>query len=172
MNEEGIPFRIVPESSRETRKVMATPSTITPTSSSADTTDCRGAITLPAKNMVINAMIVGNLPLQGAKLLVKIAISRSRGESMMRQPMTPAALHPKPIQIVSACFPQACAFLKWWSRLKATRGRYPKSSKRVNNGKKIAMAGFKKSLVGQGFTGSSPIYPSSRNIAKNKLVHL
>ena len=110
MNEEGIPFRMVPESSREIRKVTATPNTITPTSMSADTADCSGATTLPTKNMVIRAIIVGSLPLHGAKLLVKIAIKRSRGESMIRQPMTPAALQPNPMQIVSACLPQACAF--------------------------------------------------------------
>lgn len=96
-----MPFRIVPESSREIRKVTATPKTITPTSISADTADCSGAITLPTKNMVIRAMMVGSLPLQGAKLLVKIAIRRSRGESMIRQPITPAALQPKPMQIDS-----------------------------------------------------------------------
>lgn len=43
--------------------------------------------------------------------------------------------------MVSACFPQARAFLKYLSRLKATRGKYPKSSSRVNSGKKIAMGG-------------------------------
>ena len=30
----------------------------------------------------------------------------ARGESMMRQPITPAALQPKPMQAVSACLPQ------------------------------------------------------------------
>ena len=49
------------------------------------------------KNMVMMAMRVGNRPLQGTKLLVMMAISRSRGESMIRQPTTPAALQPKPI---------------------------------------------------------------------------
>ena len=53
----------------------------------------------PAKNMVIIAISVGNRPLQGTKLLVKMAISRSRGDSMIRQPITPQALHPNPIQI-------------------------------------------------------------------------
>ena len=43
---------------------------------------------------------VGNLPLQGTKLFVMIAIKRSLGESMMRQPMIPAALHPKPMHMV------------------------------------------------------------------------
>lgn len=34
------------------------------------------------------------------------------------------------------------------------------------------MTGFKKNLVGQGFEGSCPIYPSSKNTAKNRPVHL
>lgn len=41
----------------------------------------------------------GNLPLQGTKLLVIIAIKRSLGESMIRQPTMPAALHPKPMHM-------------------------------------------------------------------------
>ena len=69
------------------------------------------------------AIRVGNRPLQGTKLLVMVAISRSRGESIMRQPTTPAALQPKPMHMVSACLPQAQAFLKYLSRLKAMRGR-------------------------------------------------
>ena len=51
------------------------------------------------------AISAGNRPLQGTKLLVSIAISRSLGESMMRQPVIPAALQPKPIAIVRDCFP-------------------------------------------------------------------
>ena len=52
-----------------------------------------------------------------------MAMSRSLGESMMRQPTIPAALQPKPMHMVRDCLPQAWAFLKQWSRLKATRGR-------------------------------------------------
>ena len=40
-----------------------------------------------------------NRPLQGTKLLVIMAIRRSRGESMMRQPTIPAALQPKPMHM-------------------------------------------------------------------------
>ena len=75
------------------------------------------------KNMVMMAMRVGNRPLQGTKLLVMVAIRRSLGESMIRQPTTPAALQPKPIAMVRACLPQVQAFLKYLSRLNATRGR-------------------------------------------------
>lgn len=41
----------------------------------------------------------GNLPLQGTKLLVIMAMRRSLGESMIRQPTIPAALHPKPMHM-------------------------------------------------------------------------
>jgi hypothetical protein len=34
-----------------------------------------------------------------------VAINRSLGESIILQAITPAALHPKPIHIVRACFP-------------------------------------------------------------------
>ena len=60
-----------------------------------------------AKNMVMSAMSAGNRPLHGMRLLVSTASSRSRSESMMRQPTTPAALQPRPMHIVSACLPHA-----------------------------------------------------------------
>lgn len=53
------------------------------------------------KNMVIMAMSVGNLPLQGTKEFVKMAMRRSRGDSMIRHPVTPQALQPKPMHIDS-----------------------------------------------------------------------
>ena len=60
---------------------------------------------------------------------------------MIRVATTPAALQPKPIIVVMACLPCAPDFLNNRSRLKATRGRYPKSSSNVNSGKKIAIGG-------------------------------
>ncbi|MNI74249.1 hypothetical protein D3C73_1303220 [compost metagenome] len=57
------------------------------------------------KNTVETAINVGNLPLHGTKLLVRIAISLSLGESIILQPITPAALHPNPIHIDKHCFP-------------------------------------------------------------------
>ena len=45
------------------------------------------------------------------------------------------------MQVVRACFPQAWQPLKQRSRLKATRGRYPRSSRRVKSGKNMAMGG-------------------------------
>ncbi len=86
-------------------------------------TDCDAPAAVPAKNMVIIAIRVGNLPLHGTKLFVSMAISLSRGESIMRQPITPQALQPNPMHMVSACLPCAQAFLKKLSILNATRGR-------------------------------------------------
>ena len=57
--------------------------------------------------MVMSAMSAGKRPLHGMRLLVSTASSRSRSESMIRQPTTPAALQPSPMHIVSACLPQA-----------------------------------------------------------------
>ena len=58
-----------------------------------------------------------NLPLQGTKLLVRMASMRSRGESMILHPTIPAALQPKPMHMVSACLPQALQRLNGLSRL-------------------------------------------------------
>ena len=93
------------------------------------------------KNIDINAIIAGNLPLQGTRLFVIIPRSLSLGESMIRQPITPAALQPKPIHIVRACFPQLLHLLKGLSRLKAILGKKPASSSRVKRGKNIAIGG-------------------------------
>ena len=79
--------------------------------------------------------------LQGTKLFVKIDNNFSRGESIILQPITPAALHPNPMHIVNACFPELHAFLKYLSKLKAIRGKKPKSSSNVNIGKNIAIGG-------------------------------
>ena len=99
-----------------------------------------GANDAPTK--IVPSMInVGKRPLHGTKLFVRIATSRSRGESMIRVAITPAALQPNPIAIVSACLPWAPARRNRKSRLKATRGRYPRSSNIVNSGKKIAIGG-------------------------------
>ena len=123
MKEEGTPFRMVFERRRETSRVIRIPSRITAVSSTAESREVPNPALAPMKNMVMMAMRVGNRPLQGTKLLVMVAIRRSLGESMIRQPTTPAALQPKPIAMVRACLPQVQAFLKYLSRLNATRGR-------------------------------------------------
>lgn len=79
--------------------------------------------------------------LQGTKLFVSIAISRSLGESIILQPTQPAALQPNPIHIVIICLPVQQHFLKKPSILKAILGKYPRSSKKVKSGKKIAIGG-------------------------------
>ena len=96
---------------------------------------------IPPMNMAAMEISIGNLPLQGIKALVNIAIILSLGELIILHPMIPAALHPSPIHMVRACLPQAQHFLKHLSRLNAILGKYPKSSKRVNIGKKIAIGG-------------------------------
>ena len=45
------------------------------------------------------------------------------------------------MHIVNACFPEVQHFLKHLSKLKAILGKYPKSSKKVNKGKNIAIGG-------------------------------
>ena len=47
-------------------------------------------------NIIDTVIKRGNLPLQGTKLLVKIAINFSLGESIILHPTTPHALQPKP----------------------------------------------------------------------------
>ena len=105
----------VADSRRDTAKVISMPSSITPVSSRAEDKEALSPPDWDTKNMDIMAMRVGKRPLQGTKRLV--------------------------MHMVSACFPQARQALKHLSRLNATRGRYPKSSRRVNRGKKIAMGG-------------------------------
>ena len=83
----------------------------------------------------------GNLPLQGTKQLVSMAINLSLLELIIRHPTTPAALQPKPMHIVRACFPEEQHFLKHLSKLKAILGKYPKSSNKVKSGKNIAIGG-------------------------------
>ena len=85
---------------------MATARTMQPISSSADHRDRHRPLPT-VKNREIRAMRVGKRPLQGMKALVRMAMSRSRGLWMIRQPMTPQALHPRPMHIVRACRPWA-----------------------------------------------------------------
>ncbi len=100
VKEVKTPFNIVFESSLDTAKVIPTPSSITKVSSNADKIDSNPPAEVPIKNMVNMAIRVGNLPLQGTKLLVNIPISRSLGESIILHPTTPAALHPNPMHMV------------------------------------------------------------------------
>ena len=120
---EASPLSTVRDSSHDTASVNATPSSTMATTEPAATTDASAGGKAAATNTVASRISVGNRPLHGTKLLVRIATSRSRGESMMRVAITPAALQPKPIAMLSACLPWAPARRKRKSRLKATRGR-------------------------------------------------
>lgn len=62
--------------------------------------------------------------------------SFSLGESIILEPITPAALQPNPIHMVNACFPELQHLQKHLSKLKAILGRYPKSSIKVKRGKR------------------------------------
>ena len=114
---------MVLDKSQEEKKVIQMPKTTTPVSISASISPAAGPSAEMEKNIVRIARIVGKRPLQGTRLLVRMAISLSLGESIMRHPVTPAALQPKPIIMVSACFPQELHFAKQRSRLKAALGR-------------------------------------------------
>ena len=57
------------------------------------------------KNIVIIAIIIGNLPLHGINELVNIANNLSLLLSIILLPTTAHALHPNPEHIVSACLP-------------------------------------------------------------------
>ena len=96
---------------------------------------------LPARKSEINAISIGNLPLQGTNEFVRIAISLSLFPEMILHPTTPAALQPKPMHIVKACLPQALQRANPLSRLNAIRGSTPRSSNSVKSGKKIAIGG-------------------------------
>ena len=104
VKEDGCPFKIVLDKMVDTRKVTKIPSITKPVKISVDKSD-ENLLPLKIINIVIREIRVGNLPLQGTKQLVRIAISRSRGESIILQPVTPTALQPNPIHMVSACFP-------------------------------------------------------------------
>jgi len=67
---------------------------VTATTAMADTRPAMRAGTSAPKKIVAIKIWVGHRPLQIEKLLVMTAISRSRGLSMMRVAMMPAALQP------------------------------------------------------------------------------
>ena len=100
---DGLPRSTVALSSHVAPNVSPTQSVSAAVSRSAAVS----VLPLSEKNMVMSAMSAGKRPLHGMRLLVSTASSRSRSESMIRQPTTPAALQPSPMHIVSACLPQA-----------------------------------------------------------------
>ena len=104
VNDDGRPRRRVLESKSEISIVIRIAISIHNVSKSDDKSE--EIIPDPTKNMVMSETSRGKRPLQGTKLLVSIAIIRSRGESIILHPVTPTALHPKPMHIVKACLPQ------------------------------------------------------------------
>ena len=123
MNADASPFSTVRDRIHDISSVKSTPRTTIPTTAPAAASDASTGGNAAATKIVASMIKVGNRPLHGTKLLVRIATSRSRGESITRVAITPAALHPNPIAIVSACLPCAPARRNRKSRLNATRGR-------------------------------------------------
>ena len=75
------------------------PKSITKITAIVDTIEAPNPYIVPAIKMVAIAIKKGNLPLQGTKLFVRIAISLSLGESIILHPTTPAALQPNPMHM-------------------------------------------------------------------------
>lgn len=99
MKVDGIPFKKVFDSAYETSNVMQTPRRTSNVINIEGTIPFTKELEVMAKNADAMAIMVGNLPLQGTKVFVIIAISLSLGESIILHPMTPAALHPKPMHM-------------------------------------------------------------------------
>ena len=102
MYDDVSPFRKVWDKNEVAAKVTTTESIIKKVKKTADTNSPVKELR-DTKNIEIKAIIVGNLPLQGTRLLVSSASIRSLLESIILQPTTPAALQPKPIHI-HRCF--------------------------------------------------------------------
>ena len=117
------PLRTVRDSTAETINVTTTPIITTITKEPAAARDAKTGGNEAVTKIVASIIRVGKRPLQGMKLLVRIAISRSCDESITRAAMTPAALPPNPMLILNACLPCVPAFLKNRSILKAMRGK-------------------------------------------------
>lgn len=105
VKEDGVPFKMVLDKIFDVNSVIITLPTIR--NANKILLPIVDPVLTPTKKMVMTLISAGNLPLHGTKEFVKIAINLSLGESIIRQPVTPAALHPKPIHILRACFPQA-----------------------------------------------------------------
>ena len=78
---------------------------------------------LETKNIEVIAIKLGNLPLQGEKTLVSIAIIFSLVLLIILHPITPQALQPYPMHIVRVCLPLEPHFLNILSVLNAILGR-------------------------------------------------
>ncbi|MNC40470.1 hypothetical protein D3C75_891820 [compost metagenome] len=111
------------DKAQETVRVTAMPNSTIPITTMAVARERRPLAAPAAINREDRRISVGQRPLQGTKLLVRIASIRSRGDSIIRVDIIAAALQPKPMDMVRACLPWPPDFLKRRSMLKATRGR-------------------------------------------------
>ena len=106
--DDGIPFKIVLDKIFDIINVKNIPNIITTTTANVDNIDAK-ILLLPANAPAIKIVAIviknGNRPLHGTKLFVIIAINLSLGESIIRHPVTPHALHPNPMHIVRHCLP-------------------------------------------------------------------
>ena len=84
MKKELSPLSIVFDSRADTIKVAIIPTKVMMASIAAATREDVAGYN-PAKKIVAISIMVGHRPLQGTKLLVRMAISRSRGELMLLQ---------------------------------------------------------------------------------------
>ena len=109
---EGIPFKTVCDNIFEMTNVIKIPSKITSKTVRVDKIDAPKPIPNPPIKIVAIVIKKGNLPLQGTNAFVSIAINFSRGEFIILQPTTPAALHPKSHAHSQSLFPRSRTFFK------------------------------------------------------------
>ena len=100
MKLEGIPFKTVFDKIFEIINVIKIPSKTTNNTVSVDRIEAPNPIPKLPINIVDIVISKGNLPLQGTKAFVNIAINFSLVEFIIRHPTTPAALQPNPIHMV------------------------------------------------------------------------
>jgi hypothetical protein len=122
-NDEGAPASRVRDRIRAMKNVAATPTSEIATRLRTAASRPKPGGAAAETKMLATRIRMGQRPLQGTRLFVRVAMSRSRGESMMRVATTAAALQPNPIAMVSACLPWAPTRSKRRSSRKATRGR-------------------------------------------------
>ena len=94
MKDEGTPFSNVPESRRDVPNVTARLTHSRQINPKAETMPERALFVTGTKNIPSINSRVGKRPLQGVKQLVRMAMSRSRGESIIR-PDYPGGVAPK-----------------------------------------------------------------------------
>ena len=92
VNADASPRRTVRESALETSSVNSTPMRTMASTAPAAAMETNTPENCAPTKIVASTISVGKRPLQGMKLLVRMAMSRSRGESMTRVAMTPGGV--------------------------------------------------------------------------------